>query len=245
MNSQGVEGMLAEAATHTGLVRQNNEDAYILIPKLQLYGVADGMGGHAAGEVASSLAVDALVKYIQRNAGSAQPEKVLAGAVQHANREIYRQAQKEPSRAGMGTTLSVAWVFESTVYLAHVGDSRIYLFRNDTLKLLTKDHSFVGEMMRNGNMTQEEAQHHPQRNLLTRALGIEQDVLVDTDRVSLKEQDTLLLCTDGLSSLLSSEEICQVLSNPDNLSSKLNVLIDLALKRGGHDNITVLLVQNT
>ncbi len=236
--------MLAEAVSHTGLVRRNNEDAYVVVPRLNLFAVADGMGGHAAGEVASKLAVNTIAEYIRQYKGSRQPGQVLSDAVTAANREIFSQANAKPSQLGMGTTLSAVWIPDDHAYLAHVGDSRIYLFRDNNIQLLTKDHSFVSEMVRKGNITAEEAKNHPRRNLLTRALGTETDVEVDLSELSLLQDDLLLCCTDGLSSIVSSDELCAILQNKTKISEKLKQMVDLALARGGQDNITVLLVYN-
>lgn len=239
--------MLAEAYTHTGLVRQNNEDAFLLLPDINLFAVADGMGGHAAGEVASNIAVDTLADLIGRSDQTKQPGKTLSAAVATANEKIFTQAKNQPSQQGMGTTLSALWVPGSAgrAYLAHVGDSRIYLYRHHQIKLITADHSFVSEMVRNGNITAEEAEHHPRRNMLTRALGAADSVEVDLLEMDLLPGDMLLGCTDGLSSLVSHQEIANILKHSGDLTTKLQQMVDLALARGGHDNVTALLVYNS
>jgi len=236
--------MLVKAVSHTGLVRQNNEDAYIVLPELKLFAVADGMGGHAAGEVASEMAVSILANHVSSSISLNEPGTVLVQAINQANREIYLSAKEDSACTGMGTTLSAVWVQKNVAYLAHVGDSRIYLFREKILKQLTKDHSFIGEMVRNGNISPEEAEHHPHRNMLTRALGVESEVTIDSITLPLHSNDILLFCTDGLSSYVSSEEISNVLIKDVEISAKLEQLVNHALAQGGHDNITVLLMQN-
>ncbi len=236
--------MLVKAISHTGLVRQNNEDAYIILPELKLFAVADGMGGHAAGEVASEMAVSRIANYVSNSVSMNEPGALLVEAINQANREIYLGAKKDIACTGMGTTLSTVWVRKDIAYLAHVGDSRIYLFRDQILKQLTKDHSFIGEMLRNGNITPEEAEHHPQRNMLTRALGVESEVSIDSIVLPLHSNDILLFCTDGLSSYVSSEEISNVLVKDIEMPTKLEQLLNHALTQGGHDNVTVLLMQN-
>ncbi|WP_366921596.1 Stp1/IreP family PP2C-type Ser/Thr phosphatase [Metallumcola ferriviriculae] len=236
--------MLAEAISHTGLVRRNNEDAYLIISDLKIFAVADGMGGHAAGEIASKLAVNTLAEYINKHIHDHPPARVLADAVAAANEEIYFQAVNHPSHSGMGTTLSAVWVVEDIAYLAHIGDSRIYLFRDEKLDLVTCDHSFVSEMVRNGNLTAQEAEKHPQRNLLTRALGTESNVEVDMKELTLQKDDILLCCTDGLSAFVSADELEQMIRSNKDTNSKLQQMLQLALNRGGHDNITAMLVYN-
>ncbi|GFN24012.1 MAG: Stp1/IreP family PP2C-type Ser/Thr phosphatase [Thermoanaerobacteraceae bacterium] len=232
--------MRAEVLTHPGLMRSDNEDAYLVDLGLGLLAVADGMGGHQAGEVASALALRALGEKIKEHYRG-DPLVHLVSAVRFANRVVYSSALSRREYRGMGTTLTVAWVIDDKVLLAHVGDSRAYLFRDGQLQVLTHDHSYVGELVRSGGLTQEEARLHPHRNILTRALGTEDEVEVDGKVVSLMEGDLLLLCTDGLPEVVRDEEIAFTVGQGGTLREILENLLALALNRGGPDNITVVL----
>lgn len=232
--------MRAEALTHTGLIRPDNEDAFLVDAEKGILAVADGMGGHQAGEVASFLALKALAEKLKEGVAD-DPLAKLQAAVRFANEVVYRSACLRPEFSGMGTTLTVAWVVGSQAFLAHVGDSRAYLFRDGHLEALTHDHSYVGELVRSGGLTAEEARFHPHRNILTRALGTEADVIVDTRVVELRTGDLLLLCTDGLLEVVKDEEIAEVLTLNKGLKKAVQSLVELALERGGPDNVTVVL----
>ncbi|SMB94658.1 protein phosphatase [Thermanaeromonas toyohensis ToBE] len=232
--------MRAEALTHTGLIRPDNEDAFLVDTEKGLLAVADGMGGHQAGEVASFLALRALAEKLKEELVEDPLAKLLA-AVHFANEVVYRSACQSPELSGMGTTLTAAWVVGSQAFLAHVGDSRAYLFRGGRLEVLTHDHSYVGELVRSGDLTVEQARLHPHRNILTRALGTEAEVIVDTRVVGLHTGDRLLLCTDGLPEVVKDEEIAEVLSSRTGLKEAVQSLVRLALERGGPDNVTVVL----
>jgi serine/threonine protein phosphatase PrpC len=222
--------------TDVGRQRHTNEDSYLdLAP---VFAVADGMGGARAGEVASQLAVEAF-KAAQGASGTA--EEQLARIGQEANRRIYELAQEDESRAGMGTTLTAAMVTEREVSIGHVGDSRVYRFRNDELERLTDDHSLVEELVRQGKLTSEQAEVHPQKSIITRALGPEPDVQVDTHTYPAREGDVYLLCSDGLTGMLSEERIAQLLRGRSSLRQAAQTLVDEANARGGRDNITVVL----
>jgi serine/threonine protein phosphatase PrpC len=209
--------------------------------KGELFIVADGMGGHQAGEVASKSAVQTISHEYY-----ADPEREIAGslsrAIQRASALIYQQAQESPSRAGMGTTVVAAVVRGQELCLANVGDSRAYLMRNGAIKQVTRDHSFVEEQIRAGILTREEARTHPQRNVITRALGAGPDIEVDTYCGKLVPGDTLLLCTDGLSEYVQAEEIQTILSQ-HSPQETIPRLIAMANERGGNDNITALVIQ--
>jgi len=221
-------------------MRPENEDAFLVDLELGLLAVADGMGGHRAGEVASALALKALGEKVKEHC-QGDPLMHLVSAVRFANRVVYRSALGREDYRGMGTTLTAAWFIGKEVLLAHVGDSRAYLFRDGQLRMLTSDHSYVGELVRSGGLTQEEARYHPQRNILTRALGTGDEVEVDGKAVSLEEGDLLLLCTDGLPEVVRDEEIALTLKRGGTLKQTLDELLSLALERGGPDNITVVL----
>jgi PPM family protein phosphatase len=230
--------VVAEEAyrTDTGRQRNANEDSYFA--RSPVFAVADGMGGAQAGEVASRIAAGAFEK--EEPAGDAAPESRLENIAQEANREINELAQKDSSRAGMGTTLTAALVEDDEVALSHVGDSRAYVLRDGELKRLTKDHSLVEELRRQGRLTDEEAEEHPQRSIITRALGPEPNVNVDTMTVPAKPGDVFLLCSDGLTTMVSDEQIKEILSDPRSLRSAVNKLIDAANSGGGRDNITAV-----
>jgi PPM family protein phosphatase len=224
--------------THTGLQRRGNEDAAYARPPL--FVVADGMGGARAGEVASRIAVQAFEQGLPEE-GSA--EERLAARVREANAAIYERASTEHERAGMGTTLTAAYLDDAQVAIAHVGDSRAYMFRDGELTRLTQDHSLVDELVRRGKLTEEQAAEHPQRSIITRALGPEPSVEVDTWSYPARAGDVLLLCSDGLTSMVSEERIGQILATTPRLEQAGDQLIDDANAAGGRDNITVVLVR--
>jgi serine/threonine protein phosphatase PrpC len=222
--------------TDTGRQRRDNEDsAYAHAP---VFVVADGMGGAQAGEVASRLAIEAFERGLPDD-GS--PEERLAALVHEANHQIYERSRADRQRAGMGTTLTAAYVDDAHVAIAHVGDSRAYLFRDGTLQRLTQDHSLVDELVRRGKLTEEQAAEHPQRSIITRALGPEPDVEVDTWTYPARAGDVVLLCSDGLTSMISEGLVRETLVAHDNLDEAADALIREANEAGGRDNITVVL----
>ena len=222
--------------TDTGRQRRGNEDSSFA--RAPLFVVADGMGGAQAGEVASRLAGDTFAQGLP-DEGAA--EERLASRVREANGIIHERAHSEQDLAGMGTTLTAAYLEDTHVAIAHVGDSRAYLFRDGTLKRLTRDHSLVDELVREGKLTEEQAAEHPQRSIITRALGPEATVTVDTWSYSVRADDVLLLCSDGLTSMISEQRIEQILGENPNLERAADRLIDAANAAGGRDNITVVL----
>jgi PPM family protein phosphatase len=222
--------------THTGLQRRENEDAVLASPPV--FVVADGMGGAQAGEVASKIAVDAFAEGLPED-GS--PEDQLRSVALTANRRIYELSRSESERAGMGTTLTAAFLGEHDLAIAHVGDSRAYLFRDGELSRLTQDHSLMAELIRRGKLTEEEAADHPQRSIITRALGPEPDVLVDTWTYPVRAEDVILLCSDGLTSMIPETLVSEILNAEHALDRAAQALIDAANHAGGRDNITVIL----
>ena len=226
------------AFTDTGQQRRHNEDAYYA--RTPVFAVADGMGGAQAGEVASHAAVEAVAAGLPE-AGT--PEDRLAAVVRRANEEIFRMSREDDSRAGMGTTLTAVHVGESDIAIAHVGDSRAYRFRDGELSRLTEDHSLVEEMRRRGQLTAEEADEHPQRSIITRALGPEPDVLVDTRSWAARDGDVILLCSDGLTSMISEAQVSEILREAGGLEQAGRALIAAANRAGGRDNITVVLLR--
>src|SRR5437764_12039642 len=224
------------AKSDTGRQRRENEDS--ALAQAPVFVVADGMGGAQAGEVASQIAVEA---FAQGLPDSGTAEQRLVSRAQEANRRIFDVSRSERERAGMGTTLTAAYLDDSTLTIAPVGDSRAYLFRGGSLRRLTQDHSLVDELVRRGKLTEEQAAEHPQRSIITRALGPEPEVEVDTWTYPVRAGDVLMLCSDGLTSMVSEERVEEILASSDSLKMAAQALIDEANAAGGRDNITVVL----
>jgi PPM family protein phosphatase len=224
------------ALSHPGRRRRLNEDAYVVEPPL--FAVADGIGGANAGEVASGLAAAA----VQESGGDGQSgEARVEALIAEANRRVFMRASEDHEASGMGTTMTVALVEEDQVAFGHVGDSRAYLVRDGQLEQLTDDHSLVAELVRSGKLTPEEAETHPQRSVITRALGTEADVDVDTFSVEASPGDLFLLCSDGLTSMVDDETILDAVErNRRNLQEAAKALVSAANRGGGEDNITVV-----
>jgi PPM family protein phosphatase len=222
--------------TDTGKKRRRNEDEYVVEPPL--FAIADGMGGAQAGELASSLAAGA-VRDDETASGSG--ERRVAELIQEANRRVYQRSSQDASASGMGTTMTVALVEDGAVVFGHVGDSRAYLIRDGRLEQLTEDHSLVAELVRSGKLSPEEAETHPQRSVITRALGTDPDVDVDTFSIPTHPGDLFMLCSDGLTSMVEDEAILEgVEKNRGDLQTAVKALIRAANKGGGEDNITVV-----
>ncbi|MPZ71370.1 MAG: Stp1/IreP family PP2C-type Ser/Thr phosphatase, partial [Actinobacteria bacterium] len=224
--------------TDVGRVRDGNEDSYIVLEPL--YGIADGMGGHAAGEVASSTAVDALSEGIGR-VDPKDPE-TLATLIKDANRTIFEKATRDDSLHGMGTTCTIVLIDGERGHLAHVGDSRAYMLRGDSLTRLSEDHTLVGRMVKEGQLTEDEASRHPQRNMITRSLGIDPEVRVDLRSFEVRDGDRLMLCSDGLTSMVDEPTIERLLHDTADPQRTADQLVDLANEAGGDDNITVVVL---
>jgi PPM family protein phosphatase len=222
--------------TDVGRQRHTNEDRFYEAPPV--FAVADGMGGARSGEVASQIAVD---EFAQQAAAGGSPEERLAEIARAANRKIYDLAQSDESHAGMGTTLTAAMVGDHEISLGHVGDSRAYRFRDDKLERLTQDHSLVEELMRMGRLTPEDAEVDPRRSIITRALGPEPTVDVETCTYPAKDGDIYLLCSDGLTGMISEQRVAEILRGRSSLQQAAKELVDAANAGGGKDNITVVL----
>lgn len=224
-----------------GKVRSHNEDAYLAQPPL--FAVADGLGGHQAGEVASQMA---LAKVIEMLSPLPQDEKTLQErlikALKETNQEIYQKSEENIEYRGMGTTLTLACFLQPKLFIAHVGDSRAYLFREKELYRLTEDHSLVHQMVKEGQLREEEAELHPLRSTLTQAIGISPQVQVDLTTLSVKVDDKLLLTTDGLTVMLKDPDIKGVLAKQRDIGACVQELVQRANEQGGFDNITVVLV---
>ncbi len=233
----------AAARSDLGLRRPANEDAWAIAEDLGLYLVADGMGGHTAGQLASRLAVEGAVRALRTLEGAAASlTEKLRYSVAAANREIHDTAQARPQLAGMGTTLVALLVGSERVALAHVGDSRAYLIRAGRIRQLTDDHSLVGELVRRREISQTAARGHPHRHVLTRALGVRRSVEPDLAELTPRTGDTFVLCSDGLTGHVRDEEIGEAVSRDADPGAACAALIALANARGGEDNTTVILV---
>ncbi len=231
--------------TDIGMVREVNQD-YVFVSDLpvgnlpNLFVVADGMGGHKAGEFASRFTVE-VVKEALADSSEETPEAMIIRAITSANRKLLETAKQDSRMEGMGTTLVVATVIEHTLYLANVGDSRLYLL-NDEIKQVTKDHSLVQEMVRLGGIKQEEAKNHPDKNIITRAIGAKEDVEVDFYEYRLKQGDMILMCTDGLSNMVEDEEMLHIVKGSRDVVEAVEGLIERANQNGGKDNIGIVIV---
>ena len=249
-------GLTAFGLTDVGRKRKHNEDAYLLDVERGLFVVADGMGGHAAGEVASRLTVESIQEFISgteddhdntwpfgyNNRYSVDGNR-LSTAVERANEKVMRAVVNRPELKGMGTTVVAALFDEKRATLVHVGDSRAYLMREAELRRLTDDHSWVQEQVNAGILSEDEAKSHPLKNVVTRALGGGTHVAVDLIEIPVGAGDRFLLCSDGLTGMVSDEEITNALSSPRTLEQIVRGLVDLANERGGVDNITAIMVE--
>jgi serine/threonine protein phosphatase PrpC len=225
--------------TDPGRKRRRNEDSFVVDPPF--FVVADGMGGAQAGEVASRLAATAFREY--HEADELGGEDRVEAIIQEANRRIYDRAQADTAVSGMGTTVTAALVEETRVAIGHVGDSRAYRIRDGELVQLTDDHSLVADLMRSGRLTPEEADAHPQRSVITRALGTDPEVDVDTFAVDAEARDVFLLCSDGLTTMVDDEEILRVVRESGTLDEAAKTLVKTANRHGGEDNVTVVLFE--
>lgn len=252
--------MISAGKSDIGLVRKVNEDSMLCLNlndefqldrKVSMFIVADGMGGHNAGEVASSMAVQEILSYVKEKITSRQINwndeesifDVVRNSILSANDKIYKKAILNSECLGMGTTLSMALVLDNTIYIGHIGDSRVYLVDANGVVKLTEDHSLVAELVKNGTIKPEEANNHPQRNIITRALGTEFTTEVDTVRAEVKHEGYIVLCTDGLSNLITEDEIRKCILRAPSIDTACNELIETAKDRGGHDNITVIIIK--
>ncbi|HBQ28680.1 protein phosphatase [Peptococcaceae bacterium SCADC1_2_3] len=230
-------------ATETGLVRKQNEDNFCICPDIGLFAIADGMGGHQAGEIASRLATQKLADFIRTYLEFySDQETLLTKGMQEINHQIYLISQQNKRYQGMGTTLTAALIQNNHLYLAHIGDSRLYLLRQGQIKQLTEDHTVVQNLVANSTITADQARTHPKRHILTRALGIDSSVKAEISKITLRTQDKILLCTDGLTNYVTPEEIHHLVNNAAEVKQAVHNLTEMALERGGADNITVILV---
>lgn len=236
--------------TDLGKSRDINEDNCIhcSLGRWELLVVADGMGGHNAGEVASIIAVNSIRDYIREKVNEdtkiEELECIVKDAILKANGDIYKKSLDDSRYAGMGTTATVAMVSEGISIIGHVGDSRAYLLKDNKLIKITDDHSLVAELLKNGTITEVEAKNHPQKNIITRALGTDEKLEVDIKTIEFNSGNIMVLCTDGLTNMVCDEEIESVLVNTEDTEKAVQELVDLANEKGGHDNITVILARS-
>lgn len=231
-------GLHVYALTDVGKVRAANQDAVVVDEGMLLYGVADGMGGHNGGETASAGARDGLIAALADKTPSLD---ALREGITQVNAALFKQQAEDESLSGMGTTLSVIWMSEHFAYLGHVGDSRVYRFREGKLEQMTDDHSLVGELVRAGYLTPEQAENHPNKNVILRAVGTEEGIDVDLAVEERKAGDLWLICSDGLHGMVSDSKMEAILS-VNTPESAVKLLMDAALAAGGRDNISVVLV---
>ncbi|HWR61364.1 MAG TPA: Stp1/IreP family PP2C-type Ser/Thr phosphatase [Clostridia bacterium] len=245
--------MRSVGRTDIGLVRKVNEDSF-LCEKLEdvensyLYIVADGMGGHNAGEIASSMAVQEVALHIKENIEMLRHDEaeildLIRNSMLHANDKVYKTSIMKSNCLGMGTTLSMVLIKDGTAYIGHVGDSRIYLIREKQIKRLTEDHSLVAELVKLGSIKPEEADSHPQKNVITRALGTEYNLDPDVFRESIQGGDIILICSDGLTNAVREENMLHIVVDSADLNEACGLLIDKAKENGGFDNITAVVIQ--
>jgi len=230
--------VIVDGKTDKGLVRKENEDAFCIEKDLGLLAIADGMGGHASGEVASKMAIEILSDSLKKE-GEPLPDRLESG-VKLANKMIYEASRSQSQLNGMGTTLTAVQLDGKRLSIAHVGDSRAYLIRGGVIEQLTDDHTIVSEQVARGMITREEAARSDMRNILSKALGIAPEVDVDIEELTVSEGDQLVLCSDGLSELISDDEILSEVQSSKRPEIVCDELVNLAIQRGGEDNITVI-----
>ena len=240
----------AYAKSDVGKVREINEDAFYIsnsLDEVQLYMLADGMGGYNGGEIASKLAIQSAKNYIENNFKEIEKDKdsiiqLIGSSIEYANMVVYEKAKENKELSGMGTTLEVCLIYNNRAFIGHVGDSRIYRIRKEFMRKLTQDHSYVQKLVKDGTITQEEAAHHPQKNMLMKALGcnafVEPDVMVK----GFLKDDILIMNSDGLTNLVSQEEIFKEAKK--NIEQATKNLVQMANDNGGYDNITIIIIKN-
>lgn len=248
--------MIYSYISHVGRVRKNNEDYCKgeIIPTnfkdIGIFAIADGMGGHNKGEVASELAVENIIKFLKNNLiqnGNVKinyVDDILKQAYNNVNSIIYQKSMEDDEFNGMGTTLTVVILYDTHAYIANVGDSRCYLLQDDCLEKVTRDHSLVEELIAQNAITEEEAKNHPRRNVITRALGTERMIIVDIYKEKLNKDNMLLLATDGLTGCVDKQEIKDILLSDMDIENVSNKLIEIANSNSGKDNVSVILIKN-
>lgn len=241
--------MFVGAASDIGIVRVANQDSMFISndPSLRLFIIADGMGGHKAGELASRMAVESIAAYFGRIkhtlTSEVKAQRAVIESISIANEAIFNRSNQDPECSGMGTTVTMAFAFKNKVILGHVGDSRAYILRDGGIAQLTDDHSLVNQLIRGGKITRQEAVNHPQRNVITRAVGTSEDIEVDTIILKPSKNDVLILCSDGLTNMVGDIELLSIFADRDDLQKACYMAIELAKNNGGTDNITVIAIR--
>ena len=241
----------AYAKSDIGKVRENNQDYYYIsepLDDVQLYIIADGMGGYNGGEIASSLAVTSAKSYIENNFKQTDKDKesiiqLVASSLEYANMVVYEKSKEDKELEGMGTTLDICLIYNNRMYIGHVGDSRIYRIRKDFIRKLTQDHSYVQKLVKDGTITQEEANHHPQKNMLMKALGCNAFVEPDVMIKGFQKDDIILMTTDGVTNLVSKEDLFNTVKK-ENLEQIPKKLVEQAIENDGYHNATVIVIKN-
>ena len=239
--------MISCAKTDVGIKRKVNQDAIFysdtVVGKLpNLYLVADGMGGELAGDYASAKCVETIINCIKKSKET-EPVRILEEAIQTANNLIYAESKSDPGKAGMGTTLVMATIIDGHLFVANVGDSRLYVANSSKVLQVTKDHSVVAELVRTGELDEDDARTDKRKNMITRAVGAESAIAADYFDVALKGREHILLCSDGLTNMVSDKEILSILKSADSIEDRATRLVELANSNGGKDNISVIIVE--
>lgn len=239
--------MISCAKTDVGIKRKVNQDAIFysdtVVGKLpNLYLVADGMGGELAGDYASAKCVETIINCIKKSKET-EPVRILEEAIQTANNLIYAESKSDPGKAGMGTTLVMATIIDGHLFVANVGDSRLYVANSSKVLQVTKDHSVVAELVRTGELDEDDARTDKRKNMITRAIGAESAIAADYFDVALKGREHILLCSDGLTNMVSDKEILSILKSADSIEDRATKLVELANSNGGKDNISVIIVE--
>ncbi|WP_028243551.1 Stp1/IreP family PP2C-type Ser/Thr phosphatase [Pseudobutyrivibrio ruminis] len=239
--------MISYEKTDVGIKRRVNQDCIFSSDKQvgklpNLYIVADGMGGELAGDYASAKCVEIIVDEI-KNSTELETVRIFEKAIQLANNKIYTESQSDPSKAGMGTTLVLATVFDGHLYVANVGDSRLYVATKDRLKQITKDHSVVAELVRTGELDAIDAKYDKRKNMITRAIGAESSIAADYFDVAINGGEHILICSDGLTNMVEDDEIYSVITSDNTIANRGNRLIELANAHGGKDNVSVIIIE--
>ena len=241
----------AYAKSDVGKAREINEDSYYItqdpLDKIQLFILADGMGGCNAGEVASRQAIISAKNYIENNFDDTPKDKdsliqLVASSLEYANMVIYEDSKKDENLEGMGTTLEVCLIYNNRAFIGHIGDSRIYRIRKDFIRKITQDHSYVQKLVQDGTITKEEAEHHPKKNMLMKALGVNAFVEPDVMVKGFQKGDILIICSDGLTNMVDIKDIFKAVNENFEIATK--DLVDLANQNGGIDNITIITIKN-
>lgn len=238
--------------TDKGIVREINEDNFNVLAGYSgipvSFIIADGMGGHNSGEIASKMAVDFvssfLLEFPDKFSDDSNIQDSIVEVIEMANSKVFAASNENEATAGMGTTLILAVICNKKLYIGHVGDSRVYLLREGMCEQLTTDHSFIEELIRKGSISRKQAENHPRKHVITRAIGCSEEIEVDTYSCNIKEKDFYLLCTDGLTNMLNDNEICEIVESSEDIEQICKTLVDKANEKGGEDNITVIAFNN-